>query len=99
MLSVRNGYSCVPVALSEGLDIKLNTAVRQIRYGPHGVEITTTNSRNHSNAVTYKGRTPHDEPVLRPQFVKTGINCTDIIALLPSGIGLLSLVSTIEAPV
>jgi hypothetical protein len=86
MLSVRNGYSCVPVALSEGLDIKLNTAVRQIRYGPHGVEITTTNSRNHSNAVTYKGRTSHDEPALRPQFVKTGINCTDLIALLPHGI-------------
>ena len=31
-LTVRNGYSCVPVALSEALDIKLNTAVRQIRY-------------------------------------------------------------------
>ena len=31
-LTVRNGYSCVPVALSDGLDIKLNTAVRQIRY-------------------------------------------------------------------
>ncbi|PNF31820.1 hypothetical protein B7P43_G09331 [Cryptotermes secundus] len=57
---MRNGYSCVPVALSEGLDIKLNTAVRQIRYGPHGVEITTTNSRNHSNAVTYKGNAPLD---------------------------------------
>ncbi|GFG35028.1 hypothetical protein Cfor_08510, partial [Coptotermes formosanus] len=51
----RNGYSCVPVALSEGLDIKLNTAVRQIRYGPHGVDIATTNCRNHSNPVTYKG--------------------------------------------
>jgi lysine-specific histone demethylase 1 len=31
-LTVRNGYSCVPVALSEGLDIKLNTATRQIRF-------------------------------------------------------------------
>ncbi|KAG8258203.1 hypothetical protein J6590_033675 [Homalodisca vitripennis] len=29
---VRNGYSCVPVALSKGLNIKFNTAVRQIRY-------------------------------------------------------------------
>ncbi|GLH00617.1 Uncharacterized protein GBIM_06944 [Gryllus bimaculatus] len=53
--TVRNGYSCVPVALSEGLDIKLNTAVRQVRYGPHGVEIVATNSRNHNNQVTYKG--------------------------------------------
>lgn len=54
-LTVRNGYSCVPVALSEGLDIKLNTAVRQIRYGPNGVEVLTTNARNNSNPVTYKG--------------------------------------------
>lgn len=33
---VRNGYSCVPVALSEGLDIKLNTAVRQVRCNSNG---------------------------------------------------------------
>ena len=54
-LTVRNGYSCVPVALSEGLDIKLNTAVRQIRYNQQGVEIMTTNARNNTNPVTYKG--------------------------------------------
>merc|ERR1711971_1237894 len=48
-LTVRNGYSCVPVALSEGLDIKLNTAVRQIR-----VEGTTSNARNNTSPVTYK---------------------------------------------
>jgi len=53
-LTVRNGYSCVPVALSEGLDIKLNTAVRQVRYGPTGVEITTSNARNNTNPLTYK---------------------------------------------
>ncbi|MBN3278389.1 KDM1A demethylase, partial [Polyodon spathula] len=35
-LTVRNGYSCVPVALAEGLDIKLNTAVRQVRYTSSG---------------------------------------------------------------
>ncbi|KAK3923068.1 Lysine-specific histone demethylase 1A [Frankliniella fusca] len=54
LLAVRNGYSCVPVALSEGLDIKLNTAVRHIRYNANGVEVVTSNSRNHSNAVSYK---------------------------------------------
>ena len=53
-LTVRNGYSCVPVALSEGLDIKLNTAVRQIRYSQTGCEVTTSNARNHTNPVTYK---------------------------------------------
>ncbi|XP_046671129.1 lysine-specific histone demethylase 1A [Homalodisca vitripennis] len=50
-----NGYSCVPVALSEGLDIKLNTAVRQIRYSSKGVEVLTSNARNHGNPMTYKG--------------------------------------------
>jgi len=53
-LTVRNGYSCVPVALSEGLDIKLNTAVRQIRYSQGGCEVTTNNARNNTNPVTYK---------------------------------------------
>merc|ERR1712226_431782 len=53
-LTVRNGYSCVPVALSEGLDIQLNTAVKQVRYSTTGVEIATTHSRNNGNPVTYK---------------------------------------------
>jgi hypothetical protein len=35
-LTVRNGYSCVPVALAEGLDIKLNTTVKQVRYTASG---------------------------------------------------------------
>ena len=42
------------MALSEGLDIKLNTAVRQIRYTQMGVEVTTSNARNNTNPVTYK---------------------------------------------
>jgi len=53
-LTVRNGYSCVPVALSEGLDIKLNTAVRQVRYSGAGCEVTTYNARNNTNPITYK---------------------------------------------
>nr|CAD7464250.1 unnamed protein product [Timema tahoe] len=54
-LVVRNGYSCVPVAMSEGLDIKLNTAVRQLRYNKNGVEVCTTNARTNNNPITYKG--------------------------------------------
>ena len=53
-LTVRNGYSCVPVALSEGLDIKYNQAVRQIKHSNQGVEVVTTNARNNSNSMTYK---------------------------------------------
>lgn len=55
MIAVRNGYSCVPVALSEGLDIRLNIAARAVRYGPNGVEVWTTPSRSlHSNQTVYK---------------------------------------------
>ncbi|XP_054167068.1 lysine-specific histone demethylase 1A-like [Oppia nitens] len=63
-LTVLNGYSCVPVALAEGLDIKLNTAVRAIRITPTGAEVTTYNPRlsnTSSNTslsnplMTYKG--------------------------------------------
>lgn len=53
-MTVRNGYSCVPVALSEGLDIKLNTAVKSIRYSQHGVEVLTMNTRSNSGMVSYK---------------------------------------------
>ncbi|XP_025985884.1 lysine-specific histone demethylase 1A [Solenopsis invicta] len=54
-LTVRNGYSCVPVALSEGLDIRLNTATRAVRYGPNGVEVWAAPSRSpHTNHTVYK---------------------------------------------
>ncbi|XP_049768257.1 lysine-specific histone demethylase 1A isoform X1 [Schistocerca cancellata] len=53
-LTVRNGYSCVPVALSEGLDIKLKTAVRHVRYTTTGVEVLATDSRCHGNPLTFK---------------------------------------------
>lgn len=54
-MTVRNGYSCVPVALSEGLDIKLNTAVKSIRYSQHGIEVLTMNTRSNSGMVSFKG--------------------------------------------
>lgn len=54
-MTVRNGYSCVPVALADGLDIKLNTAVKSIRYSQHGVEVITMNTRANSGMVSYKG--------------------------------------------
>ncbi|XP_076176894.1 lysine-specific histone demethylase Su(var)3-3 [Ptiloglossa arizonensis] len=54
-LTVRNGYSCVPVALSEGLDIRLNTAARAVRYGVNGVEVWAAPSRSpHTNHTVYK---------------------------------------------
>nr|XP_054753462.1 lysine-specific histone demethylase 1A-like [Lytechinus pictus] len=53
-LTVRNGYSCVPVALSEGLDIKLNTVVRQINYTSTGVEVVTQSIKGQSGSTTFK---------------------------------------------
>lgn len=53
---MRNGYSCVPVALAEGLDIKMNTAVNEIIYGPDGVEVSTTNPRTNTSGNVFKGK-------------------------------------------
>ncbi|XP_038077080.1 lysine-specific histone demethylase 1A-like isoform X2 [Patiria miniata] len=53
-LTVRNGYSCVPIALSEGLDIKLNTIVRQIKTSNTGVEVVTQSAKGQSGTYTYK---------------------------------------------
>lgn len=55
-VTVRNGYSCVPLALSEGLNIKLNTAVKQIRYDNKGVEVVAAKGRNNGSLVTYTGQ-------------------------------------------
>jgi lysine-specific histone demethylase 1 len=38
-MTVRNGYSCLPIALSEGLNIKLTSAVKKIDYGENGVRV------------------------------------------------------------
>jgi len=42
-MTVSNGYSCVPGALAEGLDIRLNTAVKHVRYTRSGVEVVAIN--------------------------------------------------------
>ncbi|KAH0808829.1 hypothetical protein GEV33_013962 [Tenebrio molitor] len=51
--SVRNGYSCVPVALADGLDIKLNAAVKKVEYNKNGVEVTVCNPRIPHTVNTY----------------------------------------------
>lgn len=54
--TVRNGYSCVPVALAEGLDIKLNAAVKKVEYNKNGVEVTVYNPRIPHTVNTYHGK-------------------------------------------
>lgn len=45
----------MPVSLSEGLDIRLNTAARAVRYGVNGVEVWAAPSRSpHTNHTVYK---------------------------------------------
>lgn len=52
---MRNGYSCLPVALSDGLDIRLNQAVRQVDYSGDQIEITVFNPRNAGQTKTVTG--------------------------------------------
>lgn len=53
--AVKNGYSAAPIALSDGLDIRVNTAVKNIKYFPGGVEVTAENLKTNNSTVTYKG--------------------------------------------
>ncbi|XP_047525188.1 lysine-specific histone demethylase 1A [Pieris napi] len=54
-LTVRNGYSCVPVALAEGLDIRLGTSITEISYGGPGVSVKAANPRVPGQTQTFKG--------------------------------------------
>lgn len=58
-MTVRNGYSCLPAALAEGLDIRLNTAVRHVRYNRTGKQNLTSFSRPEVN-----GSAPYAEGFL-----------------------------------
>uniref|UniRef100_A0A182WEJ7 Lysine-specific histone demethylase n=1 Tax=Anopheles minimus TaxID=112268 RepID=A0A182WEJ7_9DIPT len=51
--TVKNGYSCVPIALTENLDVRVNTAVTCIRYRPGGVEVTA-DLKSNSSTVCYR---------------------------------------------
>lgn len=44
----------MPIELSEGLDIRVNTAVKTIKYFPGGVEVTAENLKTNNVTVTYK---------------------------------------------
>lgn len=52
--TVRNGYSCLPIALTEDLDIRVNTAVKTIKYFSDGVEVIAENLKTNNSSVTYK---------------------------------------------
>ncbi|XP_045499163.1 lysine-specific histone demethylase 1A [Colias croceus] len=54
-LTVRNGYSCVPVALADGLDIRLGTSVSEISYAGPGVTVKAVNPRAPGQTQTFKG--------------------------------------------
>ncbi|GAB0100035.1 Probable lysine-specific histone demethylase 1 [Sergentomyia squamirostris] len=51
--TVKNGYSCAPIALTQDLDIRVNTAVKKIKYFPEGVEVTAENLKTNNSTVTY----------------------------------------------
>lgn len=43
------------MALAEGLDIKLNAAVKKVEYNHNGVEVTVYNPGNPAITNTYRG--------------------------------------------
>ncbi|XP_056016200.1 lysine-specific histone demethylase 1A-like isoform X2 [Ostrea edulis] len=85
-LTVRNGYSCVPVALAEGLDIKLNTAVRKCNHSATGVELVVSNAKNNTNQQTLKADAvlcTLPLGVLKECIKGNGLNCVHFNPPLP----------------
>ncbi|KAJ6649391.1 Suppressor of variegation 3-3 [Pseudolycoriella hygida] len=52
--TVKNGYSCLPIALTNGLDISVNTVVKAIKYHSNGVEVTTENLKKNNASTVMK---------------------------------------------
>jgi hypothetical protein len=46
----------VPIALSDGLDIRVNTAVKEIKYTSRGVSVTAENLKTNESKLTYDGK-------------------------------------------
>ncbi|XP_039270275.2 lysine-specific histone demethylase 1A-like isoform X1 [Styela clava] len=53
-LVVRNGYSVLPEALAEELNIHLNTAVRAIKYTNKGCEVLTQSTKLESEKIAFE---------------------------------------------
>lgn len=51
--TVLNGYSSVPIALARDLDIRLDTAVKKIKYWDGGVEITAENLGTNNSKIVH----------------------------------------------
>ncbi|CAK8673921.1 unnamed protein product [Clavelina lepadiformis] len=51
-LVVRNGYSSLPSAYADSLDIRLNTAVRKITYGQNGCQVVVQSTQVNSPPTT-----------------------------------------------
>jgi lysine-specific histone demethylase 1 len=49
--AVVNGYSTIPVALADGLDIRLKQVASRVAYGRDGVEVTTTTGESYRGDV------------------------------------------------
>ena len=82
LFTVRNGYSCVPVALSENLDIQFNTAVRQILVNPKGIQIVTTDPfSDGSETKSYEGK---DDEEKKSFYFSIGLTI-DIIICIKNG--------------
>lgn len=74
------------MALAEGLDIKLNTAVRKCNYSATGVELVVSNAKNNTNQQTLKADAvlcTLPLGVLKECIKGNGLNCVQFSPSLP----------------
>jgi len=75
-MTVRNGYSCLPISLSEGLNIKLSYEAKLIKYSDKEVEVTVQSTNPLNNMSNFKN-----------QQKKTEIDKADaVLVTIPLGV-------------
>lgn len=80
-ICVKNGYSCIPYALANGIEVKLNSVVRSIQMTPHGVEVTAVNIDKYNHM--YDGKELNKKLDTAPVAV---FNADAVICTCPLGV-------------
>ena len=85
-IAVKNGYSCIPYALAEGVEVKLNQVVRSVKMGPTGVEVQTVNIEKYNHMYDSKALAKKLATTPSTPFYADAVLCTLPLGVLKNSV-------------
>ena len=85
-ISIKNGFSCIPYALAEGIEVKLNSVVRSVKMIQNGVEIETVNIDKYNHQFDSKGLGKKLKQATPTTFFADAVLCTVPLGVLKNSI-------------